>query len=140
MKAVKSATLCVIGLALLALVRRDLGDLAERVAVALHFDVHRAFLARWIEKLHAVETRQKAFVAAGAIAYSGVLAVEAYGLARRRAWAAWLAVGVGAALLPIEVYELVERPRFRLAVALAINVLVVVYLAIEARRARRNGA
>jgi uncharacterized membrane protein (DUF2068 family) len=121
-------------------VRRDLGDLAERVAVALHFDVHRAFLARWIEKLHAVETRQKAFVAAGAIAYSGVLAVEAYGLARRRAWAAWLAVGVGAALLPIEVYELVERPRFRLAVALAINVLVVVYLAIEARRARRNGA
>src|SRR5207248_7016270 len=42
-KAVKSATLFIIGLGLLALIGRDIGAIAQTVAEALNIDVHRDF-------------------------------------------------------------------------------------------------
>jgi uncharacterized membrane protein (DUF2068 family) len=138
MKGLKSATLLVVGLGLFAVVERDLGAMALSLAEALHFDVHRAFIEDLVHRLADLTVRQKAAGGAGAIVYASILAIEAAGLARRRAWAAWLAVGVGAALLPIEVWELLHRPGVRLAAALALNVAVVAYLVVEARRARRG--
>jgi uncharacterized membrane protein (DUF2068 family) len=138
MKGLKSATLFLVGLALFALVTRDLGSLAQRLAELLHFDVHREFIERGVDRLSHLTLRQKAAGGAGAIVYACVLAIEAVGLARRRAWAAWLAVGVGSLLLPVEVYELFHKPGIRLLIAFIVNIAVVVYLTIEARRARRG--
>jgi len=137
-KTLKGATLFVAGLTLLALVNKDLGAIALRIAEALHFDVHRAFIEDMIDKLGHLTLRQKAAGGGGAIVYACVLGIEAVGLARRRAWAAWLAVGVGGALLPVEVYELWHRPGIRLALAFAVNAIVVAYLVVEARRAKRG--
>ena len=135
-KALKSAALFVIGLALFALVTRDLGALAHRVAEAMSLDVHRVYVEHAIEQLGSLTLRQKAAGGGGAIVYGAILAIEAVGLARRRAWAAWLSVVVGSALLPVEAYELFHRPSLRLLAAFVLNAAVVVYLTIEARRAR----
>ena len=137
-KAVKSAALLVIGLALLAMIGRDLGDLATRVAEALNLDIHRRFVLSVIERASNVGSKQVAVAAAGAIAYAFVLGIEAWGLARRRAWAAWLSVGVGAVLLPVELRHFIHKPGVRIAVAFAINLAIVLYLAKEARRATRE--
>lgn len=133
----KSAALFTLGLALFAVVGRDLGEIARRVAEALNLDVHRDHVWRAIERLSRLDVRHVSWSAGGAIAYGCVLAIEAVGLARRRAWAAWLAVGVGALFLPYEIYEMVAHPRLRIAAALAVNLAVVVYLTIEALRANR---
>lgn len=136
MKTVKSATFFALGLAAFALVGADVGALAQRLAEALHFDVHRAFIEDVVGRLASLTPRQKATGGAGAVVYACVLAAEAVGLHRRRRWAAWLAVGVGSLLLPVEVYEFIRFPRVRLGLAFAVNLAIVVYLTIEARRAR----
>lgn len=145
-KAVKAVTLFVIGLSLLFLIHKDLKEVAEKIAETLHFNVHRVFITRLLERLSDVKGRQVAWAAAGALGYSGVLAIEAIGLAKRRAWAAWLAVGIGSLLLPVELYEIVHKiahghPWVRMAVMFVVNVAIVVYLTIEARRGgHRHGA
>jgi uncharacterized membrane protein (DUF2068 family) len=139
-KAIKSAALFVIGLGLMALIGRDVGAIAQGVAEALNIDVHREYAARAIARLAELNPRQVGLAAAVAFGYSALLAVEAVGLARRRSWAAWLAVSVGSMFLTIELYEIVRHPGLRLAAGMLVNAAIVVYLVIEARRAARDVA
>jgi uncharacterized membrane protein (DUF2068 family) len=138
-KTVKSAILFAIGITGFFMIGRDFGAAAARLAEFIHLDVHRHAIEALIARLTALTPRQVGEGAAGATVYACVLAVEAYGLGRRRRWAAWLAAGIGAALLPIEVFELARKPGVRLACAFAVNLAIVVYLSIEARRARPTG-
>jgi uncharacterized membrane protein (DUF2068 family) len=139
-KAVKCVTLFAIGLALLTMIGKDLGAVAERVAETLHLDIHRRFIARLIERLANVRKQQVEIGAAAALGYSVVLAIEAIGLWRRRAWAAWLSVVFGSLLLPYEVYEFVEKRKIGILIGFFVNLAIVCYLAIEARRAKHHAA
>jgi uncharacterized membrane protein (DUF2068 family) len=68
-------------------------------------------------------------LAAGALAYSIVRFVEAYGLWNRRVWAEWFALLSGMLYIPFEVYEVLDRAtKLRFAV-LAINIVIVLYMA-----------
>src|SRR5438105_6906748 len=84
MKAFKAVTFFIIGIGLLPLIHKDLREFAENVAETLHFNVHRKFIEHLLERLDEVQGKQVAWIATGLIFYSGVLAVEAIGLARRR--------------------------------------------------------
>jgi uncharacterized membrane protein (DUF2068 family) len=145
-KAVKCVTFFIGGLTLLTLIGKDVHEVFEHVVRALHFDVHRAFIVKTMAWLEGVKGRQVEWGAAGMLGYSGVLAAETIGLARRRTWAAWLSVIFGSALLPYEVFELVKkisegRPWVRMALMFLVNIAIVGYLALEARRgARRHAA
>ena len=66
--------------------------------------------------------------AAGTLAYGLLLAVEGVGLIFRLSWAGWLAIGQSAFFIPLEVYDLVERFSWSVAVVLVINVIIVWYL------------
>jgi uncharacterized membrane protein (DUF2068 family) len=125
-----------LALALFDLVGRDVRAVAEAVAHFLRLDVHGAAIAALLS--HVADLRPKEIVeaAVAALLYSGVLAAEAIGLHRRRAWAAWLSVAVGGALLPFELRHMWLHPRARMAGAIAVNLAVVLYLAREARRSR----
>ena len=68
----------------------------------------------------------------GAIFLCGLAAlysVEAVGLAMRRRWAAWLTLIPTAALLPLELYRLVQAPNIIRLGLLVANAAVVWYLA-----------
>jgi uncharacterized membrane protein (DUF2068 family) len=56
----------------------------------------------------------------------------------RKRWAEYLTTGVTASLVPLELYELLEQPSALKAAGIALNVLIVVYLA--ARLGRRTRA
>ena len=67
------------------------------------------------------------------LAYGAVEAIEAIGLWYQRRWAEYLTLLVTASLLPLEGYEMVNRPTLFKATALVINSLVVVYLLLAKR-------
>ena len=107
---VKSAVLVVLAISLLAFGRH--GQLYRIVAYLHH--------------LHASEVR---IVGLGALGYGVLELVEGVGLWLDQLWAEYLTVIATAVLIPFEVYELLHRVTVFRVLALAFNVLIVVYLA-----------
>lgn len=64
---------------------------------------------------------------------------EAWGLWHERRWAAWIGVLTAAAYVPIEVLEIVRRPGVLAALALAVNAVVLFWLARGRRQGRQRG-
>ena len=67
------------------------------------------------------------------LAYGAVEGIEAVGLWYQRRWAEYLTFLVTASLLPLEIYEIVNRATVFKVVAFVINALVVVYLLLAKR-------
>jgi uncharacterized membrane protein (DUF2068 family) len=61
-----------------------------------------------------------------------VTGVEGWALARNHWWGPWLVVVASGALLPIELVELVRKPRIGHLIVLVMNAAIVVYLARKA--------
>jgi uncharacterized membrane protein (DUF2068 family) len=70
----------------------------------------------------------------GTFIYSAVFLTEGIGLALRKRWAEYFTIITTASFLPLELYELFHHATLPKAVALAINIAVVVYLVRELRR------
>jgi uncharacterized membrane protein (DUF2068 family) len=77
-------------------------------------------------------------VAIGALAYSTLRFIEAYGLWRARPWAEWLALVSGAIYLPFELIELARRPDWIRLTILLINLAVVLYMVFLRMQARER--
>jgi uncharacterized membrane protein (DUF2068 family) len=65
-----------------------------------------------------------------------VSAAEGWVLRRGYTWGRWIVVLSTAALLPVELYEILHRPRIARMVIFAINAAIALYLAEGARRRR----
>jgi uncharacterized membrane protein (DUF2068 family) len=63
------------------------------------------------------------------LTYAAVFSVEGIGLWMQKRWAEWLTVIVTASLIPLELYELFERPNFGKAAIVVANAAIVAYLA-----------
>jgi uncharacterized membrane protein (DUF2068 family) len=62
------------------------------------------------------------------LTYAAVFAVEGVGLWMQRRWAEWLTVVITASLIPLELWELVNRPSPGAAAVVVANMLIVGYL------------
>jgi uncharacterized membrane protein (DUF2068 family) len=127
-EAVKGALVLAAGFGLLALVHRDLEDLAERLVRHSHLNPASHYPRVFIEAAAGTSDSRLRTLAALAFVYSTVRFVEAYGLWKMRAWAEWFAIISGCVYLPVEVYELAEKPTLIRAGILVLNALVVAYL------------
>ena len=127
-EALKGTVVLLAGFGLLALVHRDLEDLAERLVRHSHLDPASHYPRVFVEAAaHTSDSRLRG-LAALAFAYSVVRFVEAYGLWHMRAWAEWFAILSGCLYLPVEFYELVERPTHLRGLVLFFNAAIVAYL------------
>jgi uncharacterized membrane protein (DUF2068 family) len=68
------------------------------------------------------------------LTYAAVFAVEGVGLWMQKRWAEWLTTVITASLIPLEVWEFVERPNLGKAAVVVANVAIVVYLVWHVRR------
>jgi uncharacterized membrane protein (DUF2068 family) len=60
--------------------------------------------------------------------YAAVFAIEGIGLWMRKRWAEWLTTIITASLIPLEIWELVQRPNLGKAAVVIANTAIVVYL------------
>jgi uncharacterized membrane protein (DUF2068 family) len=118
-----------VGFGLLSLIHKDVGDAAEHIVHRLHMNPTRHLSRIFLEAADKITDTRIVAMALGALAYSTVRFVEAYGLWNRRVWAEWFALLSGSLYLPWEIYEVVDHPtRFRWVV-FAVNVIIVLYMA-----------
>ena len=134
---VKGLLVLLAGFGVLSLVHRDAWDVAESFLEWLHISPETHYAQVFLNLADEVTDAKLWAVAVGALAYSTLRFLEAYGLWRERAWAEWLAMISGAIYLPFEIVELLRRPDWVRVAILAVNLAVVlymVYLRVQARQ------
>lgn len=127
-EAVKGLIGLAAGFGLLALLNRDLADFAEDLVSVLHLNSEGRLAHRIVETIAKLNASNIKIFFAVALVYAAKQFVEAYGLWRLRAWAEWLAIFSGVIYIPVEIYELIQKPTFTRAAILIINIAVVLYL------------
>ncbi len=136
MEAVKGFIVFGAGFGLLALLHRDLRRVAESLVTRLHIHPGDHFAGIFLNAAAHLTDARLWGLAALAVAYSALRWTEAWGLWFKRRWAAWLGAASGAIYVPIEVYELCEKPGVIKAATLMLNVAVVAYLIRTLRQGR----
>ena len=128
MEAVKGFIVFGAGFGMLALLHRDVRRIAESLVTRLHIDPEQHFAGIFLNAAAHVTDARLWGLAALALAYSALRWVEAWGLWFERRWASWLGAAGGAIYVPVEVYELLEKPSTIKAATLVLNLIVVAYL------------
>jgi uncharacterized membrane protein (DUF2068 family) len=127
-KAVKAVALTALGLTLLFGVHRDPVEVVMRIAQAVHLPVTSRLFDLLVTFAINATRRKELTLAITALGYAVVIAVEGVGLHLRRAWARWFTIGVTGSLIPLEVYEILQRQEPMRVAILVLNVAVVAYL------------
>lgn len=128
MEAVKGFIVFGAGFGLLTLLHRDVRHVAESLVTRMHLDPEHRYVGIFLDAASRVTDTRLWGLAALALAYSAIRGAEAYGLWLQRRWAAWLGAASGAIYVPVEIYELWQRPGPLKGLTLAVNVAVVAYL------------
>ncbi len=128
-EAAKAMLVLIAGLGLLSLVHHDVQAFAERLIRHSHLNPASHYPRIFLDAAGRVTDANLWLFAGGALLYSIVRGVEAYGLWHERTWAEWFALIAGALYVPIEIYELVHHATWLKVVILVTNLAVVAYMA-----------
>ncbi len=131
LKLVKGLLLFLVGVGALALINRDATVVARHWAHVFRVDMHSRFIQRWLVAVGLVKQRDLKLIVTTTFVYSGLLLTEGIGLLMEKVWAEYMTIFITASFIPIEVYELVRHTTVPGGCILAVNVLVVVYLAVR---------
>jgi len=138
----KGAVVLLAGFGLLTLLHKDAAQVAEDLVRLLHLNPASHMPRIFIDAADKLTDARLWMLAALAMGYAVVRVIEASGLWLRKAWAEWFGALTGGIYIPIEIYELFRKVTALRVVVLAVNLLVVGYLALELwrrRQARRPG-
>jgi len=137
-KAVKTVGLIIIAIAAFRLDRQE--SFQHLVQWLEHLQLTDSNDMRW-SLVHLLESMGPAkFVAVGVVAlvYAAIFATEGIGLWMRKHWAEWFTVIATGSLVPVEIYECIERFSWLKLAVLVGNVLIVIYLVRVAMRPREG--
>jgi len=138
-KLLKAALLIAVGIGAVSLLHKDIAGTVTHWVDMLRVDPDNRFIHRILAKVFAVTPKQLKAIGAGTFFYAALLLTEGIGLLLRKHWAEYFTVITTAALVPLEVFELVERFTAAKVAVLAINIAIVWYLAARLRsRSRRT--
>jgi len=137
-EAFKGALVLLAATGLLSLSHRELHAFAAAFIAHLHLNPASKYPHIFLDLTAKVSDSRLLLLAAGALAYSLVRFIEAYGLFREKAWAETLAALSGAIYVPFEILELTHGGTWHGVALLAVNVLIVGIMvrALVERRAR----
>lgn len=124
-----------VGITLILLLHRDLAAIADDVLSYLHIDPTGHFAQMFVERASKINESNILLFVALAFVYTIVRFVEAYGLWRLRTWAEWFAIISGMIYLPVEIYEIFQKPTVFRFVVFIFNVALVAYLIYVRREA-----
>ena len=137
-EAFKGAVVLIAGFALLAAIHADLQHVAEQIVKHLHLNPASHFPRVFQELMERTTDSQLWFMALGAMCYSTMRFVEAYGLWKNRRWAEWFALISSGLFIPVEIYEYFRHATLVKFGLFAANVCIVVYLAYAIRSSAKE--
>ena len=118
----------VTGFGLLAFIHRDLHSAAEEIVRHLHLNPARHYPRIFLDAASRVTDTQLWVLAFSAFLYAVIRFIEAFGLWRRKLWAAWFGVLSGGVYIPVELFEVVHRLSWARLAVLSVNLAIVAYL------------
>ena len=127
-EAAKGLIVIAAGFGLLGLLHRDVQAIAEELLRHFHLNAASRYPQIFLQLAARVTDQELWLLAFAAAAYASVRLAEAYGLWFDRNWASWLGALSGGIYVPIEVYELVEKPSLLRLGLLITNTAIVIYL------------
>jgi uncharacterized membrane protein (DUF2068 family) len=130
LEAAKGLVVLAAGLGLFDLMHRDVQAAAERLVRNMHLNPASHYPKVFIDALTRLDRPHLLLLALGALAYSVIRFVEAYGLWRERRWAEWFGALSGSIYLPLEVYNLCLMVTWPRVTVLLTNLVVVAYLVV----------
>jgi uncharacterized membrane protein (DUF2068 family) len=133
-KLLKGIALLAVGIGALRLLHQDVAAIVDHWINAFKVDPHNRYILWLLAKLPLVNDRKLTELSVGTFIYAAVFLTEGTGLALSKRWAEYFTIITTSSFLPLEVYELIHRATVAKGVALAINIVVVVYLVRELRR------
>ena len=136
----KGALILLAGFGLLALVHRDLQDVADELVRRFHLNPARHYPRIFIEASGKTTDTQLWLLAGAALLYAAFRFVEAYGLWRERRWAGWLAAVTGAIYVPLEVVALFRSITWVKLSTLIVNSAIVAFMTWMLWRSRGDGS
>ena len=103
-------------------------------------------LRELLAKVSNTSPRTLELIGAATLFYAALFFVEGVGLLAKKTWAEYFTTIITASFIPLEVYEMVERESWLKGAVIAVNVAIIIYLAIRLKHdgrwpfhARRNG-
>jgi uncharacterized membrane protein (DUF2068 family) len=139
-KLVKAVVLVALGIAALANLPEHLSHAVAHATRWTGIFSGRELFQRGLTRVLALDERTVHKLGIASLIYAAVFTTEGVNLLRRKRWAEWLTIGVTASFVPLEGYELVVHPSKGKIVALALNVVILIYLVARRLADRRRHA
>ena len=136
-KLVKGGLLLAVAIDALKLLHHNVADTLTHLVQATRADPDNRFIHKGLTKLAGLDDRKLEEIGLGSFFYAALLSTEGVGLLLRKRWAEYLTIILTASLMPLEVYELVERFTLTRVVVILVNGAIVWYLVVRLLRRRR---
>lgn len=133
-KLFKAALLLLVGFGLLELMHADIASAFSLLLESLHINTDTRLVHALMLKVDALQPHSILIAGAISLGYAALLLAEGIGLWLELSWAAYLTVVSTSALVPFEVYELIERVTLPRIILLAVNLVIVLYLVKQLKR------
>jgi uncharacterized membrane protein (DUF2068 family) len=133
-KFVSGLLLVALGVGLFRGANGDPVEKAHHLVSALKLDPDNEYIHTAIEKISNISVKQLKAISVGTFLYALLYLIEGGGLLMKKHWAEYFTVFATGFFIPLEIYEVAQRPRpIRIGV-LVINVAIVAYLVYQLRR------
>jgi len=127
-EAAKGTIVFLLGCGVLHLIHKNLDDIAERVAEVLHVNPEGKLSNLFVSLTSHTTDHTLWVLALGALVYSVVRWIEAYGLWQEREWAQWFELLSVALYLPPELYWLLGRASWLKWGVFVVNLVILVFM------------
>ena len=96
-------------------------------------DIQSSFLIKQSQMILSMSSSTLTLVTVGLLGYAAIQFAEGIGLWLERVWGEYLAVVASSLFLPVEIYEIANKPTIVKVVVLLVNVAVVIWLIMSKR-------
>jgi uncharacterized membrane protein (DUF2068 family) len=127
-KVIRGILLLMLAMKVYTMVGDDMRPHFDEAVRRLKLDPETEFFDRLGDRVDSVTPVNVGWAATGALLYGLLSLAEGLGLLLRSRWAGILVVAESGFFVPLETYELIKHPSITIALVLALNVAIVLYL------------
>jgi uncharacterized membrane protein (DUF2068 family) len=128
-KLIQALLFIAVGVGAFRLLHKDIGDVLERMVYHLRFNPEGRFVNFVLDKASLLNDTMLRRIGLAFFCYAGLDLLEGIGLYLEKVWAEYFTLAITASFLPFEIYEVFRKLTWIRISLLAINALVLIYLA-----------